>query len=255
MCGYEFQFVQTLIPECEQGVPRVYYPHRDYINRRGLPLLPRGGGPFCRFSIQAPQAPGVYLWVAEGQLLYIGETVNLRQRFNTGYGAISPRNCYTGGQSTNCKMNEEVDYEGILWGKLESGGWIDIAAATDQDREPAPIWVQFADEETLSGREYQSFVADSSEFTVNLLFSSSEVLRDVQFSSLGYDDNGAYEVQEYLYTLEEITPDLPFVAGVVFYGDMTAYGISFTDAQGQSHHFAVFISGRNGSVLLEEYEP
>ena len=77
-----------------------------------LPLmLPRGGGPFCRFSIQAPQAPGVYLWVAEGQLLYIGETVNLRQRFNTGYGAISPRNCYAGGQSTNCKMNQVVlDY-------------------------------------------------------------------------------------------------------------------------------------------------
>ena len=147
------------------------------------------------------------------------------------------------------------NYEGIFRGKLESGGWIDIAAATDQDREPAPIWVQFANEETLSGREYQSFVADSSEFTVNLLFSSSEVLHDVQFSSLGYDDNGAYEVQECLYTLEEITPDLPFVAGVVFYGDMTAYGISFTDAQGQSHHFAVFISGRNGSVLLEEYEP
>ena len=111
VCGYEFQFVQALIPECEQGVPRVYYPHRDYVNRRGLPLLPRGGGPFCRFSIQAPQAPGVYLWVAEGQLLYIGETVNLRQRFNTGYGAISPRNCYAGGQSTNCKMNQVVlDY-------------------------------------------------------------------------------------------------------------------------------------------------
>lgn len=111
VCGYEFQFVQALIPECEQGVARVYYPHKDFVNRRGLPLLPWGAGPFCRFSIQAPQAPGVYLWVAEGQLLYIGETVNLRRRFNTGYGTISPRNCYAGGQSTNCKMNQVVlDY-------------------------------------------------------------------------------------------------------------------------------------------------
>ena len=25
-----------------------------------------------------------------------------------GYGNISPRNCYTGGQSTNCKMNKAV---------------------------------------------------------------------------------------------------------------------------------------------------
>ena len=42
------------------------------------------------------------------QIIYIGETVNLKRRFNVGYGKISPRNCYMGGQSTNCKMNKVV---------------------------------------------------------------------------------------------------------------------------------------------------
>ena len=50
--------------------------------------------------------PGVYLWVVNGEVIYIGETANLRTRFNTGYGIINPRNCFFGGQSTNCKMNK-----------------------------------------------------------------------------------------------------------------------------------------------------
>ena len=34
---------------------------------------------------------------------------------------------------------------------------------------------------------------------------------------------------------------------------MTSYGISFIDADGQEHHFATYISGRNGSLVLDEY--
>ena len=79
-----------------------------YNNRSNLPLLPNGSGAFCRFTLHAPAVSGVYLWIVEGKIIYIGETVNLHQRFNTGYGNISPRNCYLGGQSTNCKMNKVV---------------------------------------------------------------------------------------------------------------------------------------------------
>ena len=43
-----------------------------------------------------------------GEIIYMGETVNLAKRFNMGYGNISPRNCFVGGQSTNCKMNKVV---------------------------------------------------------------------------------------------------------------------------------------------------
>lgn len=35
---------------------------------------------------------------------YIGETDNLEKQFRQGYGNISPRNCFKGGQSTNYKM-------------------------------------------------------------------------------------------------------------------------------------------------------
>jgi hypothetical protein len=55
---------------------------------------------------------GVYLLVCNGELLYIGETINLKRRFNDrrygSYGFISPAACYVGGQSTNCKINHLV---------------------------------------------------------------------------------------------------------------------------------------------------
>lgn len=108
VCGYRFSFVQQLIPAVENGRIKEYTPQKAYANRSNLPLGSNGAGAFCRFSIHAPAVPGVYLWVADGEIIYIGETVNLAQRFNSGYGYISPRNCYAHGQSTNCKMNKVV---------------------------------------------------------------------------------------------------------------------------------------------------
>lgn len=43
--------------------------------------------------------------MVDDEIVYIGEGVNLYKRFNMGYGNISPRNCFMGGQSTNVKMN------------------------------------------------------------------------------------------------------------------------------------------------------
>lgn len=106
--GYDFYYIQQLIPECVNGKVKEYYPQNNYTNKDNLPLLYYGSGAFCRFSIDAPSISGVYLWVVESEIIYIGETFDLRQRFNVGYGNISPRNCYVGGQSTNYKMNKVV---------------------------------------------------------------------------------------------------------------------------------------------------
>lgn len=46
----------------------------------------------------------------------IGETDSLEKQFRQGYGNISPRNCFKGGQSTNCKMNK-VALQLFLQGK------------------------------------------------------------------------------------------------------------------------------------------
>ena len=45
----------------------------------------------------------------------------------------------------------------------------------------------------------------------------------------------------------------PLVADVVFYGDMTAYGLSFTDESGIQRHFAITMSGFDSSLVATEY--
>lgn len=121
VCGYTFTYIQDIIPECDSnGNVKKYYPQNEYDNKSGLPLLYHGKGAFCRFSIEADNLPGVYLWVIDGQIIYIGETAGLKQRFNTGYGYILPRNCYAGGQSTNCKMNK------VVLGNFERGKVINL---------------------------------------------------------------------------------------------------------------------------------
>ena len=108
LLGHKFEFVQRIVPYCnEQGAIK-FYPQDDYENKNTVPLSENGKGAFCRFEIDAEDVPGVYLWIVDDEIIYIGETKNLRKRFNTGYGNISPRNCYLGGQSTNCKMNKVV---------------------------------------------------------------------------------------------------------------------------------------------------
>ena len=110
---YTFEYLQDIDPERnEDGSVREFLPQNDYANKDNLPLSKYGAGAFCRFSLQTAGVwRGVYIWVSDGEIIYIGETENLRQRFNVGYGNIAPRNCYVGGQSTNCKMNKVVlDY-------------------------------------------------------------------------------------------------------------------------------------------------
>lgn len=107
--GYEFKYLQSLSPERnEDGSIKLFNPQNDYDNIKKLPLSKYGSGSFCRFSINADEVPGVYVWVVDDEIIYIGETFNLMFRFNLGYGVIHPRNCYVGGQSTNCKMNKVV---------------------------------------------------------------------------------------------------------------------------------------------------
>ena len=68
-----------------------------------------GDGSFCKFKIPNDyQKAGVYILNVDESPKYVGECQNLSTRFNSGYGNISPRNCYTGGQQTNCRINKLI---------------------------------------------------------------------------------------------------------------------------------------------------
>ena len=52
-----------------------------------------------------------------------------------------------------------------------------------------------------------------------------------------------------------MTPDTPVAVQLIFPGDLPAYGISYVDAGGDLHRFAIEVSGDDGSVLLKEADP
>jgi hypothetical protein len=109
--GMTFQRVGAINPERDaSGSVRESMPQSRYAKADTTPLNPNGAGPFCRFSVaQGTHAPGVYVLTLDGAPVYAGKCENLARRWGgMGYGAISPKNCFVGGQSTNCKINNRI---------------------------------------------------------------------------------------------------------------------------------------------------
>jgi hypothetical protein len=69
-----------------------------------------GDGKFCEYSITNFQNDkGIYCYILENQITYIGRSKKtFNERFND-YGKITPYNCLIDGQSTNCNINSKVN--------------------------------------------------------------------------------------------------------------------------------------------------
>ena len=144
-------------------------------------------------------------------------------------------------------VEEAVDTDGNVWGRLKSGaGWICLT-------EPPlfPIYSDYAPEDFNAFHAYWS---DEADYITAIGFTPAQKLTDVKFGLLDWFETESWQMSEVLYTMDELDPEHAFLAQVVFWGDMTTYGISFTDAKGAERHFAVSISGKDGSLVCTEYK-
>jgi len=107
---FDFKFICEIKPVTdEHGRVIEYYPYMEYKNIDDKKLNKYGKGPFCKFQIpNGINKAGVYILKINDEVKYVGECENLSSRYNMGYGQISPRNCFVGGQSTNCKINSYI---------------------------------------------------------------------------------------------------------------------------------------------------
>jgi len=150
-------------------------------------------------------------------------------------------------------ISEYLDDEGNCWGQLKSGaGWVDLTRARTMGK--PVIAASFASDKLLNEGGYTLFYVDESEYADMIAFRSGETLWNVRLTSLLYDGE-AYIVGDELHYFDRMLEGVPFVAGLPFWGELTTYGLSFTDEAGAERYFAVYLSGRNGSVILEEYVP
>lgn len=101
-----FTEVKLDFAECTKDI------HLKYHNIRNRKLLAFGTKLFCKFRIDKAfsKKKGIYCFAINNKIVYIGRCIdNFGKRINAGYGNISPRNCYEGGQSTNCRINSYIE--------------------------------------------------------------------------------------------------------------------------------------------------
>ena len=106
-----FSLVCNIEPERDvDGRIREFMPQARYKGAGVARLNRHGTGPFCRFTVPRHlRFSGVYAVTVAQRVMYIGECENLASRWGLGqYGSIQPKNCYVGGQSTNCKINNFI---------------------------------------------------------------------------------------------------------------------------------------------------
>lgn len=150
-------------------------------------------------------------------------------------------------------VEEQWDEQGEKWGRLKSGaGWVNLSWVQGNAGRQDPIWAAFADEALIASGCYQQILTERpTELMVKLAIRPRETLSNVQLFLLEWREDGLYPAAPYC-ILNSLTPDMPLIAGVVFWGDMTAYGISFRDEKGNERCYSLSISGRDGSLVIEE---
>ena len=81
----------------------------------------------------------------------------------------------------------------------------------------------------------------------------SEELSDINLTLMELTDEGIVPGEK-LYTLDKLNVEKSLVVGVVFYGDLTTYGLSFKGVSGNECNYIIYTSGKDGSVILERAE-
>ena len=149
-------------------------------------------------------------------------------------------------------VEESSDENGLLWGKLKSGaGWIDLTYNREITNVFGPITVDFAKGEPSPG----SFVFRQEESPSQSLFTirTAEKVTALSLCTTSFLDSG-FVPADTLYTLDALTPEQELFAGLNFYGDLTSYAVTFTGSDGAVKQFTIVLSGRDGSIILNEYK-
>lgn len=110
--GQTFRHAGPISPEARpDGTLVEDMPQSRYRRADSTPRNRHGEGPFCRFSVAGlPAASGVYAVTVARQVVYVGMAKkSLRERWGPrGPAHIHPKNCFKGGQPTNCKVNHAI---------------------------------------------------------------------------------------------------------------------------------------------------
>lgn len=149
-------------------------------------------------------------------------------------------------------VQEQIDEEGNLWGKLKSGaGWVDLTQIKEENSNAPLVTASIPSKTLLQSGQYHHCIADTSEYMVQVALRIRETVTNIAIYDVVL--NGDDEYLSELFTLDSWNPDMPIVADVTFPGPGSLYEIHFTDSAGVRHRYTISESGRNGEIDISAW--
>lgn len=118
-------------------------PQDRFRNPKGYLLAPDLDTFYCSFRVLAPAGPGVYCWLVDDEIVYVGRAKSLYHRLTLQYGRVSPRHPYSGGQLQKCRINAQI-CAAVREGRIVTVQWEEttdyIRRELELLSEVRPIW-------------------------------------------------------------------------------------------------------------------
>ena len=221
-------------------------------------------------SSNAPSFLGYYSEEANGTL-YIGFC------FNEIFGVKNPSDFSltvpTKGEITDVYMKTAED-DILIWS--ESLGTSNNGSAPDSDGTAsseagssggtssgsshisALVEAYYADDEALERLEsYYTYTDNNSADSSKIIIYTDYPVKDFKIVEITYEESDSagfiLKTGDTLYSLDELTADIPLVAEIPFGEVIPLRGIVYTDANGTARQFAITMSGKDGSLILMDY--
>ena len=103
---------------------------------------------------------------------------------------------------------------------------------------------------------YESYTLSRDEPVVKILILTDRTITDVELLELSLEDLDAEGEAAYgkkvLHTVDKVTKNRPLLVKLTFYGAIPHWGISYKDADGTRRTCLLTVSGKDGSLLLED---
>ena len=103
---------------------------------------------------------------------------------------------------------------------------------------------------------YESYTLSRDEPVVKILILTDRTITDVELLELSLEDLDAEGEAAYgkkvLHTVDKVTKNRPLLVKLTFYGAIPHWGISYKDADGKRKTCLLTVSGKDGSLLLED---
>lgn len=126
------------------------------------------------------------------------------------------------------------------------------------DNQPA-FKVEWADDVLSEIPDYNEYTAPDSVPESRVVFIAQKVINDfkilnIEFLEASEDGEIIFNTKE-VYKPESLTPDKPLLANFSFFGTIPNNGISYVDEDGNTQYYTINVSGKDGSLVIDEFIP